>query len=168
MLHLPLQLMAVQVPVTGTAGVTPDPADATTISVGDASPGSGTGTLELAQAVTINSQGNTLTFIYTPSGAITDRELDIRVDVPSGWSAPTDRVDADARGSFTVTHKKLDANKTLKLQTAAAAAVEKIGPFDRQMAARLKHGSNRWLPVTKLSSITRMLTLPQRLEPPHS
>ena len=129
-------------PGEGPAGVTPDPADALTISVGDASPGSGTGTLELAQAVTINSQGNTLTFIYAPSGAITDRELDIRVDVPSGWSAPTDRTDADARGSFTVTHKKLDANKTLKLQTAAAAAVEKLGPFDRQMAARLKSGQS--------------------------
>ena len=127
-------------PGTGTAGVTPDPADATTIAVGDASPGSGSGSVAVAQAVTIGSNANTLTFTYTPSGAITDRELDIRVQVPTGWSAPTDRVDAEARGSFTVTHRKLDANKTLKLQTVAAAAVEKIGPFDRQMAARLKHG----------------------------
>ena len=129
-------------PGEGTAGVTPDPADATTVAVGDASPGSGSGMVAVAQAVTIGSNGNTLTFTYTPSGAITDRALDIRVQVPSGWSPPTDRVDADARGSFTVTHRKLDANKTLKLQTVAAAAVEKIGPFDRQMAARLKHGSS--------------------------
>ena len=76
-------------PGEGPAGVTPDPADALTISVGDASPGSGTGTR--ASAGCHNQfEGNTLTFIYTPSGAITDRELDIRVDVPSGWS-PTDR-----------------------------------------------------------------------------
>ena len=99
--------------------------------------------VEVAQAITIEFEGNTLTFTYTPTGAITDRELDIRVDVPSGWSAPTDRVDAEARGSFTVTHKKyIAATETLALQTAAAAAVEKIGPFDRQMAARLKHGSS--------------------------
>ena len=127
-------------PGEGPAAVTPDPADAATISVGDASPGSGTRGIELAQAVTINSEGNTLTFTYTATGAITDRELDIRVDVPSGWSAPTDREDAGARGSFTVSHRKLDANKTLKLQTPANASVEKIGPFDRQMAARLKSG----------------------------
>ena len=129
-------------PGEGPAAVTPDPADATTISVGDASPGSGTRGIVLAQAVTINSNGNTLTFTYTATGAITDRELDIRVDVPSGWSAPTDREDAEARGSFTVTHRKLDANKTLKLQTPANASVEKIGPFDRQMAARLKSGES--------------------------
>ena len=122
--------------------VTPDPADAATISVGDASPGSGTrGLGELAQAVTINSEGNTLTFIYTATGAITDRALDIRVNVPRGWSEPTDSIDDNARGSFTVTHKKLDG-EVLKLQTAAAAAVEKIGPFDRQIAARLKHGQS--------------------------
>ena len=119
--------------------VIPDPADATTIVVGDAAPGSGSGSVEIAQAVTINSTGNTLTFIYTPSGQITDRTLDIRVQVPTGWSVPTDRVDAEARGSFTVTHKKFtEATGTLALQTAAAAAVEKLGPFDRQMAARLK------------------------------
>ena len=37
-------------------GVTADPSDATTVSVGDASPGSGSGMLVLAQAVTINSK----------------------------------------------------------------------------------------------------------------
>ena len=130
-------------PGDAVAGVTPDPADATTITVGDARPGSGSGMVEVDAAVTINSIGNTLRFIYTPSGAITDRTLDIRVQVPMGWSAPTDRVDAEARGSFTVTHEKYTAaTDTLALQTAAAAAVEKIGPFDRQMAARLKHGSS--------------------------
>ena len=123
------------------AGVTPDPADATTISVGDASPGSGTRGIEIAQAVTINSNENKLTFTYTAAGAITDRRLDIRVDVPTGWSEPTADTTTTARGSFTVTHKKLGADGTLGLETAAAAAVEKLGPFDRQMAARIKHGS---------------------------
>ena len=137
-LSLPLQLMAVQVPVKVLSGVTPDPADATTISVGDASPGSGTRGIELAQAVTIGSPGNTLTFTYTATGAITDRRLDIRVKVPSGWSEPTESIDATARGSFTVTHKKLGADGTLGAETAANAAVEKLGPFDREMAARLK------------------------------
>ncbi len=119
--------------------VTPDPTDATTIAVGDALPGSGSGRVVIEKPVKINSTGNTLKFIYTPSGAIADRSLDIRVEVPTGWSVPTDRVDAGARGSFTVTHKKL-VDEVLKEQTAANAAVEKIGPFDRQMAARLKSG----------------------------
>ena len=122
--------------------VTPDPTDATTIAVGDALPGSGSGRVVIEKPVKINSTGNTLKFIYTPSGAIADRSLDIRVEVPTGWSVPTDRVDAGARGSFTVTHRKIAADGTLALQTAAAAAVEKIGPFDGQMAARLKPGSS--------------------------
>ena len=126
-------------PGEGPADVTPDPADATTIEVGDAAPGSGKGMIQrpLAKAVTIGSAENTLTFIYTATGAITDRTLDIRVKVPAGWSPPTDREDADARGSFTVDHKKLDADGDLVEQTAANAAVEKLGPFDREMAARL-------------------------------
>ena len=127
-------------PGEGTAAVTPDPADATTVSVGDASPGSGTRGIKLAQAVTINSIGNTLTFTYTATGAITDRRLDIRVKVPSSWSAPTDREDADARGRFEVEHRKLQTDGTLAEQTAANAAVEKLGPFDREMAARLQSG----------------------------
>ena len=123
-------------------GVTPDPSDATTIAVGDASPGSGIRGIDIPQAVTINSSANTLTFTYTATGAITDRSADIRVDVPRGWTEPTASIEATARGSFTVTHKKLQADDTLALQTAAAAAVEKLGPFDRQIAARLKHGSS--------------------------
>ena len=129
-------------PGEGPMAVTPDPSDATTIAVGDASPGSGSGEVVLQQAIVAGEGGHTLTFIYTAAGAITDRALDIRVDVPTGWSEPTDRTDAGARGSFTVTHKKIAADGTLSLQTAAAAAVEKIGPFDRQMAARLKPGSS--------------------------
>ncbi len=129
-------------PGEGPMAVTPDPANATTIAVGDASPGSGSGEVVLQQAIVAGEGGHTLTFIYTAAGAITDRALDIRVQVPTGWSEPTDRTDAGARGSFTVTHKKIAADGTLSLQTAAAAAVEKIGPFDRQMAARLKPGSS--------------------------
>ena len=128
-------------PGEGPMAVTPDPADATTIVVGGASPGSGMRSMEIAQAVTINSSGNTLTFIYTATGAITDRRLDIRVDVPAGWSPPTAETTTTARGSFTVTHKKMAADGTLSVQTAAAASIEKIGPFDRQIGARLKHGS---------------------------
>ena len=128
-------------PGAGPMAVTPDPSDATTITVGDASPGSGSGEVVLQQAIVAGEGGHTLTFIYTAAGAITDRALDIRVAVPTGWSAPTDRVDAGAVGSFTVTHRKL-TNGTLAQQTPAAAAVEKIGPFDRQMAARLKPGSS--------------------------
>ena len=124
-------------PGEGPMAVTPDPSDATTIAVGDASPGSGSGEVVLQQAIVADEGGHTLTFIYTAAGAITDRALDIRVDVPTGWSEPTDRTDPGARGSFTVTHRKIAADGTLSLQTAAAAAVEKIGPFDRQMAARL-------------------------------
>ena len=129
-------------PGEGPMAVTPDPSDATTIAVGDASPGSGSGEVVLQQAIVADEGGHTLTFIYTAAGAITDRALDIRVDVPTGWSEPTDRTDPGARGSFTVTHRKIAADGTLSLQTAAAAAVEKIGPFDRQMAARLKPGSS--------------------------
>ena len=66
------------------AGVTPDPADALTVSVGNASPGSGSGTVELEQAIIANTGGNTLTLIYTPAGQIDDRSLDIRVEVPTG------------------------------------------------------------------------------------
>ncbi len=128
-------------PGEGPMPVTPDPSDATTIAVGDASPGSGSGEVVLQQAIVAGEGGHTLTFIYTAAGAITDRALDIRVNVPTGWSEPTDRTDAGARGSFTVTHRRL-TNGTLVEQTAAAAAVEKIGPFDRQMAARLKQGSS--------------------------
>ena len=58
----------------------------------------------------------------------------------TGWSEPTDSIDTDAKGSFTVTQKKL-VNEVYAFQTAAAA-VEKIGPFDRQMAARLKFGES--------------------------
>ena len=97
--------------------------------------------LEVAQAVTVNSSGNTLTFTYTPAGEITDRATDIRVEVPSGWSEPTDSIDTDAKGSFTVTHRKL-VNEVYALQTGADQAVEKIGPFDRQMAARLRFGKS--------------------------
>ena len=82
------------------AGVTADPSDALTVSVGDASAGSGSGMLELAQAVTVNSVGNTLTFIYTPAGQIDDRSLDFRVEVPMGWSEPTDSTDGSAKGEF--------------------------------------------------------------------
>ena len=126
-------------PGEGPMVVTPDPSDATTIAVGDASPGSGSGEVVLQQAIVAGEGEHTLTFIYTAAGEITDRALDIRVNVPTGWSEPTDRTDAGARGSFTVTHRRL-TNGTLVEQTAAAAAVEKIGPFDRQMAARLKSG----------------------------
>ena len=127
-------------PGAGPLPVTPDPEGALTVSVGDASPGSGSGEVVLQQAIVAGEGGHTLTFIYTAAAAITDRKLDIRVEVPTGWSVPTDKTDADARGSFTVTHQKLGASGALKLQTAASAAVEKIGPFDREMAARLKSG----------------------------
>ena len=120
--------------------VTPDPTDATTIAVGDALPGSGSGRVVIEKPVKINSTGNTLKFIYTPSGAIADRSLDIRVEVPTGWSEPTARTDDAARGSFTVTHNKMMEDGTFEAHTPAA--VEKIGPFEREMAARLKPGSS--------------------------
>ena len=126
-------------PGEGPMAVTPDPSDATTIAVGDASPGSGSGEVVLQQAIVAGEGGHTLTFIYTVAGEITDRSLDFRVEVPTGWTEPSDSTDADARGSFTVKHKKL-VDEVLKEQTAANAAVEKLGPFDRQMAARLKSG----------------------------
>ena len=88
-------------------GVTPDPADALTVSVGNASPGSGSGTVELDQAIIANTGGNTLTFIYTPAGQIDDRSLDIRVEVPTGWSEPSDSIDMVLRReSYTVTHEE--------------------------------------------------------------
>ena len=123
------------------ADVTADPSDALTVSVGDASAGSGSGKFgEPLPAITVDTGENTLTFIYTPAGEITDRSLDFRVNVPDdGWSEPTDSIDADAKGSFTVAHRKLDG-EDYKSQTPSATAVEKIGPFDRQMAARLKFG----------------------------
>ena len=129
-------------PGEGPADITVDPSDALTVSVGDASAGSGMGMVEVAQAVIVDSTGNTLTFIYTPVGEITDRSLDFRVKVPTGWSEPTDSIDTDAKGSFTVTQKQLGADKTLKELTPAAMAVEKIGPFDRQIAARLEFGQS--------------------------
>ena len=123
------------------ADVTADPSDALTVSVGDASAGSGSGKFgEPLPAITADTGENTLIFIYTPAGEITDRSLDFRVKVPDdGWSEPTDSIDADAKGSFTVAHRKLDG-EDYKSQTPSATAVEKIGPFDRQMAARLKFG----------------------------
>ena len=127
-------------PGEGPMAVTPDPSDATTIAVGDASPGSGSGRVVIEKPVKINSTGNTLKFIYTPSGAIADRSLDIRVEVPTGWSEPTARTDDAARGSFTITHNKMMEDGTFEAHTPAA--VEKIGPFEREMAARLKPGSS--------------------------
>ena len=121
-------------------GVTPDPADALTVSVGNASPGSGSGTV-LEQAVIANTVGNKLTFIYTPDGQIDDRSLDIRVEVPTGWSEPTDSIDDADKGTYTVAHKYLEG-EVYKFKTTAGAAVEKIGPFDREMAARLKFGES--------------------------
>ena len=127
-------------PGEDSVGVTADSSDALTVSVGNASPGSGFGKFgEPLPAITANTGGYTLTFIYTPAGQIDDRSLDFRVEVPTGWTEPSDSTDADARGSFTVKHKKL-VDEVLKEQTAANAAVEKLGPFDRQMAARLKSG----------------------------
>ena len=82
------------------AGVTPDPADALTVSVGNASPGSGSGTVELEAAIIANTVGNTLTLIYTPAGQIDDRSLDIRVEVPTGWSEPTDSIDTAEKGEL--------------------------------------------------------------------
>ena len=127
-------------PGEDSVGVTADSSDALTVSVGNASPGSGFGKFgEPLPAITANTGGYTLTFIYTPAGQIDDRSLDFRVEVPTGWTEPSDSTDAGARGSFTVKHKKL-VDEVLKEQTAANAAVEKLGPFDRQMAARLKSG----------------------------
>ena len=131
-------------PGEGAMDVTPVPSDALEVSVGDASSGSGTAMLAPpTQAVTRNSLGNELIFIYTPDGTITDRTRDFRVEVPRGWSEPTDST--DGKGTFTVTHRKL-ADGEYKLQTGSLAAVEKIGPFEnvdtgnKQMAGRLHFG----------------------------
>ena len=83
----------------------------------------------------------TLTFIYTPAGEIDDRSLDFRVEVPTGWSEPSDSTDGTEKGEFLVAHKKL-VGEDYKRQADAAAAVEKIGPFDREMAARLNFGES--------------------------
>ena len=87
-------------PGEGPMAVTPDPSDATTIAVGDASPGSGVRGIDIPQAVTIGSNANTLVFTYTATGAITDRRLDIRVDVPRGWTEPTDSIEDHCEGKF--------------------------------------------------------------------
>ena len=148
--------------------VTPDPADATTIAVGDAAPGSGSGMVEVAQAVTINSTGNVLTFIYTPSGAITDRTLDIRVQVPMpvGQRRPTGSM--PRRGEVT-------PSRTRRLLLTKPLHCKQPQQLLSRKSVRL---IGRWLPVsntvahsllvTKLSSPTRMLTLQQRSELPLS
>ena len=123
------------------ASVSADPEGALTVSIGEAAPGSGTGMVDIAQAIAVNSSGNTLTFTYTAVGQIDSRQRDFRVEVPTGWSEPTAETTATTKGSYTVTQRRLDG-EVLKLQTAAEATVEKFGPFDMQLAARLKLGES--------------------------
>ena len=121
--------------------VSADPEGALTVSVGEAAPGSGSGMVEGAPAVTVNSPENTLIFIYTADGQINSRKNDFRVKVPTGWSEPTAETTDTARGSYTVTQKRLDG-EVLQGLTAAEATVEKFGPFGMELAARLKLGES--------------------------
>ena len=154
-------------PGEGTADVTPDPADATTISVGDASPGSGTGRVEVDAAVTVNSVGKYPDLHLHPGW----RRLRI------GRSISVSKFPEVGRRRPTRSETPKRELSPLRRRSSMVSYLNRLPPLSKlsKQSVRL---IGRWLPVsnlikrckpvTRLSSLTRMLTLLRRLEPPLS
>ena len=102
-----------------------------TVDVGQARPGSGMGTVS-PKIVEAGATGVNIQFTYTAAGW-TDAPREFRVQVPRGWTAPSNAVSsANNKGTYTVVHRHLGAVTT--------TSVEKLDPIGRDMVARVKQG----------------------------
>ena len=107
-------------PGTGVAAV----GGMTTVTVGEAAPGSGTATAMTDGIVLPGSTENTLTFTYNVAGEAS-YPSDVRVAVPDDWTAPTG-------SNYTVAHKRAGRTRL--------GMVEKKAPVDGAMVARVVSG----------------------------
>ena len=102
-----------------------------TVDVQEARPGSGSGTVS-PTSVRPGATGVNLTFTYTAVGEIA-APREFRVQVPSSWPPPSEaETSSNNQGTYTVVHRHRGIETT--------TSVEKIGPFGRDMAARVRLG----------------------------
>ena len=102
-----------------------------TVDVGQARAGSGMGTIS-PRIVEAGATGANIQLTYTAAGW-TDAPREFRVQVPRGWTAPSNAVSsADNKGTYTVKHRS-DGAVTL-------TSVEKLDPIGRDMVARVRLG----------------------------
>ena len=102
-----------------------------TTTVGHARAGSGTGMVS-PMIVEAGATGVNIQFTYTVAGW-TDFLKEFRVQVPSGWTAPSNAVSApENMGTYTVEHRSGGAI----MQTS----IEPLDPIGRDMVARVKRG----------------------------
>ena len=100
-------------------------------TVGHARAGSGMGMVS-PMIVQAGATGVNIQFTYTAVGW-TDFLREFRVQVPAGWSAPTNMASApENMGTYTVEHRSGGA----VMQTS----IEKLDPIGRDMVARVKRG----------------------------
>ena len=102
-----------------------------TVDVGEARPGSGSGTVT-PTAVNPGATGMNLTFTYTAVGEIS-APREFRVQVPSSWTLPSAaETSPDNKGTYTVVHRHRGVETT--------TSVEKLAPVGRDMIARARLG----------------------------
>ena len=102
-----------------------------TVTVGHARAGSGMGMVS-PRIVEAGATGVNLQFTYTAVGW-TDSLRAFRVQVPRGWTAPTNAVSsAENKGTYTVEHRSRGA--------VTLTSIEKLDPIGRDMVARVKRG----------------------------
>ena len=98
------------------------------VTVGEAKAGSGMAARGQG-AVTVDSPENTLTFTYTAIGEISSAK-DIRVSVPTGWSAPV----------YTIKHLNADGVEFIGVNSSVDTFSDANAP--RDMVARIKATKN--------------------------
>ncbi|MYE89433.1 T9SS type A sorting domain-containing protein [Candidatus Poribacteria bacterium] len=111
---------------------TDDDATMLTVDVGQARAGSGEGAVS-PMIVEAGATGVNIQFTYIAAG-ITDAPREFRVQVPAGWTAPTDAASGtlDNKGAYSVEHRHGGA--------VVQTSVEKLDPIGRDMVARVKQG----------------------------
>ena len=111
---------------------TADDATMLTVDVGQARAGSGMGMVS-PMIVEAGATGVNIQFTYTAVG-ITDAPREFRVQVPAGWTAPTDASPGtlENKGAYSVEHRHGGA--------VTQTSIEKLDPIGRDMVARVKQG----------------------------
>ena len=131
-------------PGTGFVAVaTPkDEDNAQKVPVLDVKPGSGTVAVKGPAVITSGSTGNDITITYTAAAQIS-ADKQIKVTVPTGWSAPiNDAAAADKMGTYTVKHMNADGSaKEDPYGDAIDGNITKLVPSGMMMIAQVSGGN---------------------------
>ena len=117
-------------------------ANAQKVAVLDVRAGSGMVAVKGPAVITSGSTGNDITITYTAAAQISAGKQ-IKVNVPTGWSAPiNDAAATDKMGTYDVKHVKLDGSSfTNAYNETTIGNIIKVAPSGRMMIAQVSGGN---------------------------